>query len=267
MSYQLPQSIRHCASNKRGLYARRPTHSVGSIVLRRNFMIVSALQAGLEEFDRYPIESSGINRAAEGFRSNGAYAFSDGGGLAYSEDSIATDVGLVAAVLRKDRKATAEFVDTYTDVVYSFVRRRLNPRQDVVDDLVQDVFIAAWENLGRFRGSSSLRSWLLGIARHKIQGHYRRVLRDAVPLNAELAEILPDLSAGVEAAAERERMERQARKVLGEMPQRYSVVLLWRYWERRSAREMAQATGRSEKAVERLLARAREQFRRRWQNA
>ncbi len=55
--------------------------------------------------------------------------------------------------------------------------------------------------------------------------------------------------------------------MLNEMPQHYSVALLWRYWERRSAREVAQATGRSEKAVERLLARAREQFRRRWQNA
>jgi DNA-directed RNA polymerase specialized sigma24 family protein len=42
------------------------------------------------------------------------------------------------------------------------------------------------------------------------------------------------------------------------------MVLLWRYWERRSAAEMAAATGRTEKAIERLLARARGQFRRRW---
>src|SRR5713226_9229276 len=176
------------------------------------------------------------------------------------------DLALVAAVLRKDRKATAEFVSTYTDTVYSFVRRRLNPRQDLVDDLVQDVFIASWENLGRFRGSSSLRGWLLGIARHKVEDHYRRLLQDAETLDAELAEILPDSRLDVEAAADRERIERQARKVLNEMPQHYSVALLWRYWERRSAREVAQATGRSEKAVERLLARAREQFRRRWPN-
>src|SRR5437588_12221893 len=83
----------------------------------------------------------------------------------------AADLALVAAVLRKDRKATAEFVNTYTDAVYSFIRRRLNPRQDLVDDLVQDVFIAAWESLERFRGSSSLRGWLLGIARHKVEDH------------------------------------------------------------------------------------------------
>lgn len=35
------------------------------------------------------------------------------------------DVALVTAVLQRDRKATAVFVDTYTDAVYSFIRRRL----------------------------------------------------------------------------------------------------------------------------------------------
>jgi len=184
-----------------------------------------------------------------------------------SDDAIAADLALVEAVLRKDRKATAEFVETYTDAVYSFIRRRLNPREDLVDDLVQDVFVAAWENLVSFRGSSSLRSWLLGIARHKVEDHYRRLLQDAHPLDADVAAILPDRSPGVEAVADRERIEQQTRKVLEEMPQHYSVALLWRYWERKSAREVAEATGRSEKAVERLLARAREQFRRRWQSA
>ena len=48
---------------------------------------------------------------------------------------------LIAAVLRKDRKATAEFVSRYADKIYSYVRYRLIPRGDMVDDLVQDVFL------------------------------------------------------------------------------------------------------------------------------
>src|SRR5215813_12498347 len=75
------------------------------------------------------------------------------------------DVALVTAVLQRDRKATAEFVNTYTDAVYSFIRRRLSPRRDLVDDLVQEVFIAAWENLKSFRGTSPLRAFFLGSAR------------------------------------------------------------------------------------------------------
>src|SRR5262245_59953841 len=85
---------------------------------------------------------------------------------------------LVAAVLRKDRKATAEFVSRFADVVYSYVYWRLAPANDAVEDLVQDVFLEAWRSLARYRGDGGLAAWLVGIARHKVQDHYRRVLRN-----------------------------------------------------------------------------------------
>jgi len=179
--------------------------------------------------------------------------------------AVDDDVALVTAVLQRDRKATAEFVDTYTDAVYAFIRQRLSPRLDLVEDLVQEVFIAAWENLNSFRGASPLRAWLLGIARHKVEDHYRRRLQSAQPLEPATAEELPAEDLDMEGIADRERTERRARQVLEELPERYRVALQWRYWEKRSTRQMAKAVGRSEKAIERLLARAREQFRRRWQ--
>src|SRR6516225_2716979 len=95
-----------------------------------------------------------------------------------------SDRELVAEILSKDRKATAEFVARYADHVYAYVRRRLIPRADLVDDLVQEVFLAAWESLDKFRGDSSLRSWLLGIARHKVEDHYRSQLRE-LPIGEE----------------------------------------------------------------------------------
>src|SRR5713226_9211919 len=92
---------------------------------------------------------------------------------------------LIAAVLRKDRKASAEFVALYADAVYSYVRHRLLPRTDLVDDLVQDVFLAAWESLPSFRGDSPVHSWLMGIARHRVEDYYRRRLRDPLPHEAD----------------------------------------------------------------------------------
>ena len=174
------------------------------------------------------------------------------------------DVALVTAVLQKDRKATAEFVNTYTDAVYSFIHRRLSPRHDGVDDLVQEVFIAAWENLGSFRGNAPLRAWLLGIARHKIEDYYRRLLQSANELDPAVADELPAPELNIEEIADRKRTQDRACQVLLQLPEHYSAALRWRYWEKRSAREMAEATGRTEKAIERLLARARAHFRRRW---
>lgn len=176
------------------------------------------------------------------------------------------DVSLVQAVLRKDRKATAEFVACHADAIYRYVRRRLIPRVDLVDDLVQEVFLAAWSHLGEYRGTSPLRSWVLGIARHKVEDHYRARLRAPEAIPNEEGPFLESLGmdSQIDEALDFARLQQRTRQILAELPEAYAVALLWRYWEKRSAQEMARETGRSEKAVERLLARAREQFRRRW---
>ena len=70
----------------------------------------------------------------------------------------------------------------------------------------------------------------------------------------------------VDELLDRGRVQEKARRVLGTLPEAYRLALLWRYWEKRSAHEMAMLTGKTEKAIERLLARAREMFRERWKN-
>ena len=174
------------------------------------------------------------------------------------------DLELAAAILAKDRKATAEFVSRYADSVYSYVRHRLIPRADLVDDVVQDVFLAAWDNLDRFRGEASLEAWLLGIARHKVESYYRARLREPEPIDSDNSELIPVEEPQFEEGLDRERLAVRTRKVLRSLPETYSLALLWRYWEKRSARDIAREIGKTEKAVERTLARAREQFRRRW---
>ena len=105
---------------------------------------------------------------------------------------LSEDAQLVAAVLRKDRKATAEFVSRFADPLYRYVRSRLAPRTDLVEDLVQEVFLAAWQHLDGFRAASSLHGWLMGIARHKVEDYYRGVLRQADPLTDTDEETIPD---------------------------------------------------------------------------
>jgi RNA polymerase sigma-70 factor (ECF subfamily) len=183
------------------------------------------------------------------------------------ENQADMDSALVAAVLRKDRKATAEFVAKYSDCVYRYVRARLSPRLDLVDDTVQETFLAAWQHLSSYRGTSPLQGWLLGIARHKVEDYYRSVLRQPELLSDFEHDELPrEGESEIETAMDRRRLREKTQQVLASMPRQYSVALLWRYWEQRSAREMATQTGRTEKAIERLLARARSQFRERWNN-
>jgi RNA polymerase sigma factor (sigma-70 family) len=181
-----------------------------------------------------------------------------------SAEMLSDERELVALILRRDRKATARFVAAYADGVYAYVRHRLAPRGDVVEDVVQEIFLAAFSGLSRFSGPS-LKAWLHGIARHKVEDFYRRSLREPMPLvDDEDENVVADSRPLVDETIDRKRMVERTRDVLKRLPEAYSVALLWRYWENRSAREMAEATGKTEKAIERLLARARERFRQLW---
>jgi RNA polymerase sigma-70 factor, ECF subfamily len=174
---------------------------------------------------------------------------------------------LVQAVLAKERKSTAEFVELCTDWIYGFVRHRLMPRAELVEDLMQEILLAAWQALPSYRQESSLRSWVLGVARHKLDDYYRRrILETDLPeedSGSEELTITPAFEDELDSATQQERIE----KILADLPEAYSLALLWRYRDEKSAREMAELTGKTEKAIERLLARARQSFRRRWIDA
>jgi len=160
----------------------------------------------------------------------------------------------------------AQFVESHADAVYRYVYQRLDRTHDV-DDLVQEIFLAAWRALGTFRGECELQTWLLGVARHKIGDYYRETFRN-LALEDEIDEASPPegLTFEIDFASEIDgrKLEARTRQVLSALPDRYRSVLLWRYWDQRSVREMAERSGKTPKSVERLLARARHEFRRRW---
>lgn len=171
---------------------------------------------------------------------------------------------LIAGVLAKDRKATGEFVAHCADWLYPFVRNRLIPREEVVEDLIQEIVLAAWQALPSFRGEANLRSWVMGIARHKIEDYYRKKLQALeVPEEdeslLELA-VTPAFEEQLDSAA----LGGKVQNTLASLPEAYALALMWRYRDEKSVREMAQMAGKTEKAMERLLARARENFRKRW---
>jgi RNA polymerase sigma-70 factor, ECF subfamily len=175
------------------------------------------------------------------------------------------DSALVAAVLLKDRKATAEFIARHADELYRYLRSRLAPFYDQVDDLVHEVFLAAWQNLPSYQGSGPLRAWLMGIARHKVEDYYRARLRAPESIeDVDQEPVAPASTSDFHQLLEQDELRRNTWRVLASLPEQYRLALIWRYWEGSSAREMALKTGKTEKAIERLLARARVEFRERW---
>lgn len=65
------------------------------------------------------------------------------------------------------------WVDAYGDTLFHFARARVKDRS-IAEDLVQDTFLAAVQSQERYRGSSSVKTWLFSILKHKIIDHYRK---------------------------------------------------------------------------------------------
>jgi len=49
---------------------------------------------------------------------------------------------------------------------------------ELADDAVQETLLAAWQSSANFEGKAGLRTWLIGILKHKIADHWRRSARD-----------------------------------------------------------------------------------------
>ena len=182
------------------------------------------------------------------------------------EKTFCDDLSLATAILTRDRKATARLIELHSDAVHRYVWKRLTPKIEMVDDIVQEVFLAAWRGLANYTGAASLSSWLLSIARHKVEDHYRRTLGGLLIVpEADEDFVIPAATVDPVSELDAKRNAKRAGEILTLLPYEYAIALRWRYWDDRSAKEMAESSGRTEKAVERLLARARTRFKALWE--
>jgi len=70
-----------------------------------------------------------------------------------------SDAELVSRFKEGDRDAFSEIVRRYQDRVYSLAYRWMRDR-NVAEEVAQDVFLALFRSLGRFRGDSQLSTWI-----------------------------------------------------------------------------------------------------------
>lgn len=109
------------------------------------------------------------------------------------------DADLVAAARRGDARAFDQIVLRHEAALGRFVTARLNSALDPAD-VVQETFVAAWQQLGTFRGKCRFKSWLFGIALNLSANAARRdrVIRERwVPLEGEGSVEPPPQESGV----------------------------------------------------------------------
>jgi len=168
---------------------------------------------------------------------------------------ITEEQALVERFRRGDDSAFDRIVERHSAGVAALANRLLGWPGDV-DDVVQDVFVAAFVNLKRFRGECRLRTWLYTITVNKCRSYRlrRRRLRAV-----QVGDLEP--AADENQGAERPAMDAEAfdrvRRAVQALPRRYREVVVLRYLQGLEPGEIGQLLGVKVNAIQVRLNRAR----------
>ncbi len=150
----------------------------------------------------------------------------------------------------------------YFDCVWGAVRR-LGVHDDALDDVVQEVFLAAYKRLSSFEGRSSLKSWLLGIAVHCVQRH-RRTARRKSPHSLDRSptdpETLDSPKAGPHDLYLQSEAARIVQQILDNLDEDKRTVFVLAEFEQLSASEIASVVEVPVNTVYSRLRHARQEF-------
>lgn len=132
------------------------------------------------------------------------------------------DEQIIQEVLDGDIEAFRWIVERHEHSIFGFVREMVRNLSDV-EDIAQDVFLAAFKNLSSFDGRrAKFSTWLLTIAHNRCCNHLKR----RRPQSGEMTDVICSLASPDAEAAQRE-MWKQLDEVLDKMTieQRTAFVL------------------------------------------
>lgn len=157
----------------------------------------------------------------------------------------------------RSEPAFAELVRRHVDLVYSAALRMLRDAQ-LAEDVTQGVFTALAQAATQLTEHPVLSGWLHRTARNLAVKTIRTDARRRARENE--AAVMNELLAG-ESDASWEQIAPQLDEALGELDEPDRDALLLRYFERKSAREMAETLGISDEAAQKRVSRATDRLR------
>jgi RNA polymerase sigma-70 factor (ECF subfamily) len=185
-------------------------------------------------------------------------------------DQPSEELALVQAAKAGDVSAYEQLVKRYDRNVFRIAQHITQNREDA-EDVVQDAFLKAYENLEQFQGNSKFYTWLVRIAVNESLMKLRKRRTDkTVSLDQEIEteeDTMPrevaDWSPNPEQLYKQGELREILTKTINGLPASFRTVFVLRDVEGLSTEETAEALGLSIPAVKSRLLRARLQLRER----
>jgi len=161
-----------------------------------------------------------------------------------SESSLEDDV-LVKKAIGGNEKAYKKLVDKYERALYFHILKMIKDKEQV-EDLVQETFVKAFDNLNTYSTNYAFSTWLYRIATNHTIDYLRKkklkTLSIDEPMKTKDGEMemqLPDESAGTDRNIIRKQRQKIVQNAIDNLPEKYRKVIQLRHMEEKSYNEIA----------------------------
>ena len=180
------------------------------------------------------------------------------------------DKQLAKRILEGDQTSFNVFFNTYYPRLFRFALSRLDDDRDLADETAQLVLCQALSKLQTYRGEAPLFTWLCTFCRYEVskQRKARHRAQGDTPLTEDDPDVLAALnsllaisSTDPDVAVYQSEVRHLVKVSLDHLPSLYADALEAKYVQELSVDQIASLIGKSPKATESILTRARAAFR------
>jgi RNA polymerase sigma-70 factor, ECF subfamily len=173
-----------------------------------------------------------------------------------------SDEEIVGLVL-KNQDFYSYLISRYEGKLARYIRRISSFSQEDVEDILQEVFIKAYQNLRSFDQKLKFSSWIYRITHNQVVSHWRKIKSKPSVISAEennsWLESIPD-KLDIERELNIKFDAEQVRKNLEKVDKKYREVLVLRYFESKDYNEISDILEKPMGTVATLINRAKKNF-------
>lgn len=167
---------------------------------------------------------------------------------------------LVTELKRKNEKALEFVIKQYGGLIKSIIETTLHNFKDtgIIEECMDDVLIAIWENSYKFLESGSFKSWIAAIAKFKAIDYGRRNAKFLFHEDIDKA----DITIGCEASLKliNDEINKELEDLLKKLKEEDKEIFIRKYFNDEKSKDIANDIGRDEKFINNRLSRGRKKL-------
>lgn len=141
------------------------------------------------------------------------------------------------------REAFGELIKLYSEPLYRQIRRTVQSHEDT-DDILQNTFLKAWQNIENFRGDAKLSTWLYKIAiNESLTFLEKEKKRRGVSLDDEESGAIALIHADTN--IDGDELALKLREAIATLPEKQRLVFNMRYYDDMKYEQMSEIMGTS----------------------